>query len=210
VAQIPVSVRGEDQMGTFGNRILLMSAPLFTSIEDPVERLGATHESLSDMKERHRALPATLLQDANNFIPPAVFARAAQLTFRLSASGLAAPNWNLVISNVPGPRIPLYCAGARLVANYPVSVITDAMGLNITLMSYLDDIDVGIVADRDQMPDVQNLIGWLQEGVADLLAEAAAEAAPSEPAADVAPSEPAPDTAAAPTGPAGEPAGSDR
>jgi diacylglycerol O-acyltransferase len=177
VAQIPVSVRGEDQVGTFGNRILLMSAPLFTNIEDPVERLAATHEFLSDMKQRHKALPATLLQDANHFIPPAVFARAAQLTFRLSSSGLAAPTWNLVISNVPGPRIPLYCAGAKLVANYPVSVITDAMGLNITLMSYLDDIDVGIIADRDQMPDVQNLIGWLAEGVRELLPAEAEEPA---------------------------------
>jgi WS/DGAT/MGAT family acyltransferase len=180
VAQIPVSVRGEDQMGTFGNRILLMSAPLFTNLEHPVERLQATHEFLKDMKQRHRALPATLLQDANNFIPPAVFARAAQLTFRLSASGLAAPNWNLVISNVPGPRIPLYCAGAKLVANYPVSVITDAMGLNITLMSYLDRIDVGIVCDRDQMPDVQNLIGWLADGVSELLPEGAGVANPED------------------------------
>jgi WS/DGAT/MGAT family acyltransferase len=171
VAQIPVSVRAEEQVGTYGNRILLMSAPLFTDIEDPVERLQATHEFLSDMKERHKALPASLLQDANNFIPPAVFARAAQLTFRLSTSRLAAPTWNLVISNVPGPQIPLYCAGAKLVANYPVSVITDAMGLNITLMSYLGSIDVGIVADRDQMPDVQRLIGWLAEAVGELLPE---------------------------------------
>src|SRR5204862_417502 len=82
-----------------------------------------------------------------------------------STSGLAAPTWNLVISNVPGPQIPLYCAGAKVVANYPVSVITDAMGLNITLMSYLGCIDVGIIADRDQMPDVQNLIDWLADRV---------------------------------------------
>jgi WS/DGAT/MGAT family acyltransferase len=179
VAQIPVSVRAEDQIGTFGNRILLMGAPLFTDIEDPVQRLQTTHEFLSDMKERHKALPATLLQDANHFIPPAVFARAAQLTFRLSSSGLAAPTWNLVISNVPGPQIPLYCAGAKLLANYPVSVITDAMGLNVTLMSYLGYIDVGIVADRDQMPDVQNLIDWLGEEVTALM-PAGPEAWPAE------------------------------
>src|SRR5204862_2005783 len=116
VGQIPVSVRSEEQLGTYGNRILLMSAPLFTDRRDPEERLQATQAFLSDMKQRHKALPATLLQDANNFIPPAVFARAAQLTFRLSTSGLAAPTWNLVISNVPGPQIPLYCAGAKGVA----------------------------------------------------------------------------------------------
>jgi diacylglycerol O-acyltransferase len=181
VAQVPVSVRSEAQIGTYGNRILLMSAPLFTNVADPVERLRLTHEALSDMKERHRALPATLLQDANHFIPPAVFARAAQLTFRLSTSAAGHPAWNLVISNVPGPRIPLYCAGARLVANYPVSVITDGMGLNITVMSYLDHLDIGIVADRDQMPDVDRLIGWLKDGVLELLPPSApGPAAPSE------------------------------
>jgi diacylglycerol O-acyltransferase / wax synthase len=183
VAQVPVSVRSEEQIGTYGNRILLMSAPLFTNLADPVERLLATHEFLSDMKERHRALPATLLQDANHFIPPAVFARAAQLTFRLAASSLGHPTWNLVISNVPGAQIPLYCAGARLVANYPVSVITDGMGLNITLMSYLDNIDVGIVADRDQMPDVQRLIDWLGDEVTELM-PAPAKPSSAKPRAD--------------------------
>lgn len=169
VAQVPVSVRSEEQVGTYGNRILLMSAPLFTDEPDPVERLQRTHEAMGDMKRRHRALPAQLLQDANHFIPPAVFARAARLTFRLSTSRVGAPNWNLVISNVPGPQIPLYCAGARLVANYPVSVITDGMGLNITVMSYCGSLDFGVVADREQMPDVKKLIGWLGEEL-DLLA----------------------------------------
>ena len=66
------------------------------------------------MKERHRALPAALLQDANHFIPPAVFARAARLTFAFSTTAPAGPTWNLVISNVPGPQFPLYMAGAKL------------------------------------------------------------------------------------------------
>ena len=73
------------------------------------------------------------------------------------------PAWNLVVSNVPGPQSPLYMAGAKLVANYPVSVITDGMGLNITVMSYNGRMDYGIVVDRDQMPDVDNLMKWLQE-----------------------------------------------
>jgi diacylglycerol O-acyltransferase len=125
VAQIPVSVRTDAEFGTYGNRILLMAAPLHTEIEDPVERLRVTHESLLVMKERHRALPAGLLQDANHFVPPAVFARAARLTFRYSTSRPGRPTWNLVISNVPGPQFPLYLAGAQMIANYPVSVITD-------------------------------------------------------------------------------------
>jgi WS/DGAT/MGAT family acyltransferase len=164
VAQIPVSVRTDEQAGTYGNRIILMSAPLHTEEADPERRLLKTHESLIEMKERHRALPAELLQDANHFIPPAVLSRAAQLTFRLSTTGsVGRPNWNLVISNVPGPQFPLYLAGAQLVANYPVSVITDGMGLNITVMSYHGHLDFGIVADRDQMKDVHCLLGWLAD-----------------------------------------------
>jgi diacylglycerol O-acyltransferase len=162
VAQIPVSVRTGEQAGTYGNRILLMSVPFHSDIADPVERLLTTHESLADMKERHKALPAELLQDANHFIPPAVFHRAARLTFRLS-TGMGRPAWNLVVSNVPGPQYPLYMAGAKLVANYPVSVITDGMGLNITVMSYNGRMDYGIVADRDQMPDVDRLMDWLRD-----------------------------------------------
>src|SRR6266480_6758576 len=80
----------------------------------------------------------------------------------------ALPSWNLVISNVPGPQVPLYCAGAQLVANYPVSVITDGMGLNITVMSYRGRLDFGIVADREQMPDVARLMDWLGEELAAL------------------------------------------
>jgi diacylglycerol O-acyltransferase len=163
VAQIPVSVRTDEQVGTYGNRIMLMSAPLFTDQSDPVERLAETHEAMVDMKDRHKALPASLLQGANELIPPAVFSRAAQLTFRLSTSRPGRPAWNLVISNVPGPQFPLYLAGAMLVANYPVSVITDGMGLNITVMSYNGHCDFGIVADRDLMPDVHDMIPWLSE-----------------------------------------------
>src|SRR4051812_18527115 len=169
VAQIPVSVRTDEQVGTYGNRIMLMSAPLFTDEPDPVRRLQRTHDALDGMKERHRALPATLLQDVNQFIPPAVFSRAARVTFRLATSQAGRPTWNLVISNVPGPQFPLYCAGARLVANYPVSVVTDGMGLNITVMSYCGSLDFGIVADREQMPDVHELIGWLAESLEELI-----------------------------------------
>jgi hypothetical protein len=173
-----------------------MSAPLFTDEPDPVQRLLRTHEALREMKDRHRALPAKLLQDVNHFIPPALFARAARATFSL-ASGPVRPTWNLVISNVPGPQLPLYLAGARLVANYPVSVITDGMGLNMTVQSYDGHLDFGIVADREQMADVWCLIEWLGDELRALLpdggsngraassrssqtAEAPAAASPSE------------------------------
>jgi WS/DGAT/MGAT family acyltransferase len=166
VTQVPVSVRTEEQLGTYGNRIGMLSVPLFTNEPDPVRRLLLTHESMRAAKERHKALPAQLLQDATQFIPPAVFARAARVSFSLAAT--RTPVWNLVISNVPGPQFPLYLAGSRLVANYPVSVITDGLGLNITVMSYCGSLDFGIVADREQMRDVWKLIGWLGESLEEL------------------------------------------
>jgi diacylglycerol O-acyltransferase / wax synthase len=172
VAQVPVSVRGGHELGTYGNRIMLMSAPFHTDEADPGMRLQRTHEGLKYMKERHRALPAALLQDANHFIPPAVFARATRLTLRFSTVRPGRPTWNLVVSNVPGPQFPLYCAGARLEANYPVSVITDGMGLNITVMSYCGHLDFGLVADRDQIPDLWSIVGWLGDSLDELRAAA--------------------------------------
>ena len=177
VTQVPVSVRTTDQAGTYGNRILLLGAPLFTDIADPVERLRATQRELKVMKERHKAMPAELLTDVNHFVPPALFSRAARATFALATSGIGRPQWNLVVSNVPGPQFPLYCAGARLVAHYPVSVITDGMGLNITAMSYDGHIDVGVIADRDQMSDIWCLIDWLDEALVELEKQAPTPAA---------------------------------
>ena len=173
VALVPVSVRSEEQRGTYGNRVGTMSVPLFTNEPDPVRRLRATHEALRAAKERHNALPAQLLQDATQFIPPAVFARASRVTFSLAAT--RTPVWNLVVSNVPGPQFPLYCVGARVEAIYPVSVITDGMGLNITVMSYCGHLDFGIVADREQIPDVWKLIGWLRESLDELRPAAAGD-----------------------------------
>ena len=105
--------------------------------------------------------------DATQFIPPALFARASRATFSLAATRTP-PLWNLVVSNVPGPQFPLYCVGARVQAIYPVSVVTDGMGLNITVMSYCGHLDFGIVADREQIPDVWKLIGWLRDSLEEL------------------------------------------
>ena len=168
VAQIPVSVRTEEQAGTYGNHVLMMSAPLYTDIADPATRLKATAAGLRVMKDRYRALPADLLSDVNHFIPPALFTRAARATFALATSSVGRPTWNVVVSNIPGPQFPLYCGGARLVANYPVSAIADGLGLNITVMSYDGQVDIGIVADRDQVPDVWTLLEGLDLSLTEL------------------------------------------
>jgi hypothetical protein len=86
---------------------------------------------------------------------------------------------NLVISNVPGPRTPLYLAGAQLQANYPVSVIVDGVGLNITVMSYRDHLDFGIVTDREQVDDVWSMLDGLRHALAEFQAIAGTATAPA-------------------------------
>ncbi len=168
LAQIPVSVRTEDEAGTFGNKISVMIVPVPTDVADPEERIRAAAAALQAAKGRHSALPAAALQDITQFIPPAINARAARVALQLSASPALRPLYNMVISNVPGPPIPLYLAGAELVATYPISVITNGAGLNVTVFSYRDRVDFGIVADRQQMPDL-HLVMELAEGALDEL-----------------------------------------
>jgi diacylglycerol O-acyltransferase len=166
VAMVPMSVRTEEQMGTYGNRVSMMIVPIPTDVDDPRERLMQAHETLKSAKQRHRALPADLLTDATSFIPPAVHARASRLTMELG--GRLAPPLNLVISNVPGPRDPLYLAGAQLQANFPVSVVTDGVGLNMTVMSYRDHVDFGLIGDRDLMGDTWPLMDGLGRALDEL------------------------------------------
>jgi WS/DGAT/MGAT family acyltransferase len=165
VAMIPMSVRKRDEKGSWGNRISMMIVPIPTNEPDPATRLRRTHELLSSAKERHSALPASLLTDATAFIPPAVASLAARNT--MDILGRTRPPLNLVISNVPGPRSSLYCAGAELISNFPVSVIVDGVGLNITVVSYKNRVDFGIVGDREQIDDAWSFL----EGAAHALKE---------------------------------------
>ena len=165
VALIPMSVRKRDERGTWGNRISMMVVPIPTNEPDPAARLRRTHEFLRSAKERHSALPASLLTDATAFIPPAVASLAARNTVDILSR--TRPPLNLVISNVPGPRSSLYCAGGELQANYPLSVIVDGVGLNITVVSYKNRVDFGIVGDREQIDDAWAFL----EGAAHALQE---------------------------------------
>jgi hypothetical protein len=97
--------------------------------------------------------------------------------------GRTRPPVNLVISNVPGPRNPLFLAGAQLQANYPVSVVVDGLGLNITVMSYRDHLDFGIVADREQVDDVWSMMEGLRAALTELERAVGIERASDESAA---------------------------
>jgi diacylglycerol O-acyltransferase len=185
VAMIPVSVRTEEQMGAFGNRISAMFVPIPTDEPDPRRRIERTHEALRAAKERHSATPASLMQDATQFIPPAVMSSASRVTLGVLARLPMAPALNVVISNVPGPREPLYCAGAELMAYYPVSTIVDGVGLNITVISYRDHMDVGIIGDRDQLEDAWTMLDGLRQALQEFHGLLGTEAAAAPPAPEL-------------------------
>ncbi len=169
LSQIPVSVRTEEERGTFGNQVSIMIVPIPTHLEDPAARIAFASQKLSGAKERHKALPAKALRDVSTFVPPALHTRASRVLIGLAGSQLTRPLFNVIISNVPGPPMDIYSGGARLEALYPLSIIADGSGLNVTVMSYRDSIDIGITADREQTPDVQSIVDGMRRELAALV-----------------------------------------
>lgn len=170
LAMVPVSVRGDEDEGDFGNQVSTMVAVLPTNVDDPVARLEHMSAEMRVAKDEHDALPARLLQDFANFTPPSVLGVANRVVNRLADRG-ASP-FNVVISNVPGPQFPLYSMGAELRGNYPLSAIAPGVGLNMTVMSYNGNLDWGLLADRQMMPDIWDLYAHLDTELTTLLKSA--------------------------------------
>jgi diacylglycerol O-acyltransferase len=171
VAMIPVSVRDPASKGAMGNKVSAMLATLPTQQADAAQRLRTVHAATVVAKAQQAAIPQGLVDQISDFSPPALTARAARVVF---ATGLLhrLPPFNLCISNVPGPNVPVYLCGARLLAHYPVSVITDGQGLNVTLVGYLGQLHFGLVACRELIPDLETLASYLVDEL-ELLLKAA-------------------------------------
>jgi WS/DGAT/MGAT family acyltransferase len=172
VAMIPVSVRDPDSQDAMGNKISAMLATLPTHLDDPLQRLEIAHAATQTAKAQQASIPQGWLDHVSDFSPPAVTARAARVVF---ATGLLhrLPPFNVVISNVPGPNIPIYLGGAKMMAHYPVSVVTDGLGLNITVIGYLGELHFGLVSCRELVPDIDTLAGYLADELELLLKVAA-------------------------------------
>jgi len=169
VAMVPISVRTEDQKGAMGNRVSSMFVNLNSDIDDPVKRLHAIQDGTKDAKEQEKAFSAEALTDWTEFAAPAVAARAFRLLSNTRIFDRTRPIFNVTISNVPGPNFPLYSAGARMVAMYPLGPILDGGALNITCMSYMGSMFFGLNADRDAVPDVDAIAGHLGDALTELL-----------------------------------------
>jgi diacylglycerol O-acyltransferase / wax synthase len=168
VVAVPVSIRAKNGSGSTGNQISVMLADMPTHLPDPRVRLEFVAASMTTAKRYFQAIPATILQDISAVLPTALNGLAARSLFRLvTVPGLP---FNLFVSNVPGPQLPLYVAGASITGIYPVSAVTDMTGgLNITLFSYNGALDFGLIACRELLPDVWNLIGYLRDALDELL-----------------------------------------
>ena len=167
VAMVPVSVHDRsDRPGR--NQVSGMFTKLETQIADPVERIKAIAEANTTAKEHSSAIGATLLQDWSQFAGPAVFGVAMRVYAR-SRLTEARPVHNLVVSNVPGPQIPLYFLGAEVSAMYPLGPIFHGSGLNITVMSLNGKLDVGLISCPELLPDLWDLADDFAVGMKELL-----------------------------------------
>ena len=172
VAMVPVSVRGEEDHGTFGNQVSAMMAALPTDVPDAVERLMCAHAEMEVAKQHHATQSDDFIARATGLVPPVLFSAAARMAAGIGASSHFHPHFNVIVSNVPGPPVPLYMAGARLESHYPASVIMDGVGLNITVLSYLDRLDVGIVGDRELATNFDLLVEAMQDELDELIRRA--------------------------------------
>ena len=165
---VPVSVRRRGEKGAGGNQISVMLAELPTHLPSPEERLVAMRASMDQAKARFDAVPATLLRTFPCwFRPPGPVWPPDSLFNPATVPG---PPFNLFISNVPGPQVPLYLAGAKVEGIYPVSAVTSVTGaLNITVFSYNGSVDFGPIACREMVPDVWNLISHLKDALAEMV-----------------------------------------
>ncbi|MFZ1176290.1 MAG: wax ester/triacylglycerol synthase family O-acyltransferase [Mycobacterium sp.] len=168
VASVPVSVHGKsDRPGR--NQVSAMFSSLHTQIADPAERLKAIAEANSVAKEHSSAIGASLLQDWSQFAGPAMFGIAMRLYARSRLTD-SVPVHNLVVSNVPGPQVPLYLLGCEVKAMYPLGPIFHGSGLNITAMSLQGKLDVGLISCPDLLPDLWEMADDFAVGMEELLA----------------------------------------
>jgi diacylglycerol O-acyltransferase / wax synthase len=147
-ALVPVSIRTEDERGEPGNRIAAMRGPLPVYVEDPVRRLRVVSEQMEGLKRSKQALGAEVISRFNDFAPPTLLAQASRINFSTRL-------FNMIVTNVPGPQIPLYVLGRELEEVFPVAFLPENHALAVAIMSYNGRICFGLLGDYDSMDDIE-------------------------------------------------------
>jgi len=157
----PVSVRDDDQRMQLGNRISAMLVPLPVGEPDPCARLDAVRASTADLKERRQAVGAAALLGLSEYAAPTILGLAARAAH---AQRFA----NLIVTNVPGPQVPLYCLGARMLEVYPIVPLSRNLTLNVAILSYCGQLHFGLIGDGASGRDLELLAGGIEDSFAEL------------------------------------------
>jgi diacylglycerol O-acyltransferase len=165
-ALVPVSVRAEAEQGALGNEVAPMWVPLPVGIEDPVAQFAAIRDAVAESQASRQAVGARTLTELAGFASPTILSQAARLQQRQRS-------FNVVVTNVPGPQVPLYLLGRRLRALYPVLPLAERQALGIAVTSYDGRLGFGLLADYDALPDLDVLAAALRASIDALAASAA-------------------------------------
>lgn len=160
-AMVPVSVRSDEQRGALGNQVAAVWAPLPIWCEDPIERLRLIGEAMEGLKEGKQAVGAQVLTELSGFAPATILNQASRLMARQRF-------FNLVVTNVPGPQVPLYLMGREMIDLFPMVPLATKQALGIALMSYNGRLNFGLTGDYDLMPDLDELAGDLHAALTEL------------------------------------------
>lgn len=169
IAMAPVSVRSKDEKGAMGNEVSALSIPLGSHIADAMARLHFTHESAKSSKAMSNAVGAREMSEASKLAPAMISGVSTRLYSRLGLANRLSPMFNTVVTNVPGPPVPLYMAGARMVSSYGLGPVMDSMGLFHAVTSYCGELCISVTACREMLPDPSFYAECLQESFDDLL-----------------------------------------
>jgi WS/DGAT/MGAT family acyltransferase len=164
-AMVPVSVRADVERGALGNRVAAMWAPLPIGLTDPVQRLLTISRAMDGVKDSGQAVGAQVLTELTGFAPPTIMAQAARLQARQRM-------FNLVVTNVPGPQIPLYLLGRQLEAMFPMVPLAANQALGVAIMSYNGQLNFGLNADYDALRDLEALADALRASIDELVTAA--------------------------------------
>ncbi len=164
-ALVPVSVRTQEQRGSLGNQLTVMRGPLPVYIDDPVARLRFVRQAMDGLKESKQAVGAATLVAVNNLAPPTILAQASRLNFSTRL-------FNLLVTNIPGPQMPLYVLGRQLQDLFPVAFLPNNHALAIAIMSYTGGVDYGLLGDYDALPDIDVVADGIDSSLHELLGAA--------------------------------------
>lgn len=172
---VPVSVRHRDDSGkaigdgTLDNQVAAMFAELPVGVADPVERLRAVSGQMANLKESNQAVAAEALVSASGFAPPVLLALGLRVATKAPQHAV-----NTVTTNVPGPQLPLYVLGHRLLHAYPYVPLAGHVRIGVAIFSYDGKVSFGITGDYDSTADIHELIVGIEESMGEMLAAAAA------------------------------------